>query len=86
MKFIVMSLKDALKGYQGMSLVENEPVAIREFTNAVNSNEIMKKNLPDYSLYKLGTFDTETGVLDNTDCPKLLVSASDVIYQEAKNV
>lgn len=53
MKYVVISIKDALKGYGGLQLVDNEAVAIRDFTNAVNNNDLIKKNLPDYSMYKI---------------------------------
>ena len=41
---------------------KDEKLAIRDFKYKINSIEQWKYNSADYSLFKLGTFDTETGV------------------------
>lgn len=76
------SVKDELKGFGAVIVSDNDPIAIRDFAYACNSNEIMKLNHKDYSLYKVGEYDTELGLIKTDGFPQLLVDCSSVIKKE----
>lgn len=81
MIFGLYSIKDDLTGFKGISIEDNDPVALRNFDYAVHSTEIIKLNARNYGLYKLGTYDTESGIISSFDSPKLIVTA-DSIYRK----
>lgn len=85
MKLGLYAIKDDLTGYKNITIADNDPVALRDFSYAVNCNEIIKLNTKNYSLYKLGVYDTELGVIDNTDCPQLLTTADACFREVNKN-
>lgn len=65
---MVFSIFDNLSGiYSTPMFFRNESEAERFFSNLVNNkNEsLVYTNPEDYSLYKLGTFDERTGVLNS---------------------
>lgn len=82
MKYVITSVKDALKGYSTFDLNQNLELAKRNFSDTVNSSSVVALHLPDFSLYKMGEYDSETGVINSEGCPMLLISASDVHTQK----
>lgn len=63
------SLKDELVGFNAPQLMENDDVAIRNIRGAVLNTKVLSDNAKDYSLYKIGSFDTETGHIVPLDIP-----------------
>lgn len=62
MKMLAISVKDNKVGFGGIHLVPNEEVAKRDFSLLFKDKESSYAIYPlDYSLYKLGEFDTESG-------------------------
>lgn len=77
MKLCLYAIKDDLTGFKSISMEDNDPCALRNFSYAVTSNEIVKLNAKNYSLYKLGIYDTETGIIDSS-MPELIVTADSI--------
>lgn len=74
MKYDVYSVRDALVGFGFPVPMDNDAVAVRNFGEThknVGSPE-------DFSLWKIGSFDTETGTIVS-DLPSMLVQLTDVI-------
>ena len=59
----VYAVKDELQGeFLQPIYSENDTLATRHFKYQINNIEQWKYNASDYSLYRLGSFDTESGV------------------------
>lgn len=59
------AVKDELTGkFLNPMFVEEDNVALRQFKTSVNRIELWHDNAADYGLYKLGSFDDETGKLE----------------------
>lgn len=74
---IIVSVKDAKVGFGPVTEALSKEVAYREFANVANTNAIMKANSNDFALYKLGTIDSDTGIIIPE--MELIVDASDCI-------
>ena len=66
MKFEMYSVKDELNGkFMSPIFVEEgdyaEPNAIRQFKSNINNIQLWKDNADDFSLYRVGIFDDESG-------------------------
>lgn len=73
----VFAIKDKKSCFWKPFCQPNDLVARREFDNMVNSsNEFMQQNYADMDLYKLGTYDDETGVIESK--VEFVCSGSDV--------
>lgn len=73
----IYSVNDALNGFGALSLQNNDAAAMRSFA------EIFKDvySPADYSLWKLGSFDSETGEII-TDVPTIICRATDFVKGE----
>lgn len=77
MKFGVYAIRDVKVGFQSISVQPNDAVAIRGFESTViNSDSVLFTHAEDFSLYKLGEFDADSGRLIPLDLPVQLVDAS----------
>lgn len=76
MKYPIYVVHDALVGYQNPSIMHNDAFAMRNFSEAFDG----VKNSSDYSLWKVGYFDTETGLIESMS-PSLICRASDFIKE-----
>lgn len=81
MKKLIVSVKDELVGYGEVTLAASEDVALRSFSMACNNNEIIKANLKHFSLYQVGWFDSESGVVESIN-PKLIVDAASCVRKK----
>lgn len=64
----IYSIRDEASGlYMGIQTEQTELTAIRNFDYALNSNELMKFRPEDFSLWRVGRWDNQTGVLDACD-------------------
>lgn len=66
MRYVMYSVKDEMTGkfMSPMFTEENElsdSLAIREFSSNLNNIRLWKDNANDYSLYKVGIFNDESG-------------------------
>lgn len=78
MKYPVYCVKDNKAGFQPNLLIEqNDASAVRGFSYAINNEGLMNYSPNDFDLFKLGSFDVETGMFESS-VPELVVSGSSV--------
>lgn len=62
------AIRDLKTGFLNISLEQNDNSAIRNFEHAcMNSDSLFYTHGSDYSLYRIGTFDTDTGLVSPCD-------------------
>lgn len=57
------AIKDELSGYGSPVPIKDEPQAIRWWRNMLVDNRLMANSPKDFSLWQIGLFDTETGIV-----------------------
>lgn len=78
MIFGVYCVRDVKAGFQTPAIQANDQVAVRGFISAVmNSDSVLFTHAQDFSLYRLGTFDSDTGALVPEPVPVHLADAVD---------
>lgn len=76
MKFGVYAVRDVKVGFQSISIQPNDAVAVRGFESTViNSDSVLFTHAEDFSLFKLGEFDADSGRLIPLDLPVQLIDA-----------
>lgn len=77
MKLHLFSVRDAkAEAFIPPFVLPNEAMAVREFTGCVNDRQhAFSRNAEDYSLYEVGTFDDQTGVITRPNEPRFIVKA-----------
>lgn len=64
MKFGLYAIRDVHTGFMSPVPETNDNVAIRNFSHAVmNDKSVMNSHPEHFSLYKIGEFESETGVI-----------------------
>lgn len=72
----VYSVRDALTGYMSPTFEVSDPVAMRNFEYAVRNTESLLGSHPEhYSLFKIGTYDSDTGVLNSLNPQEFICDA-----------
>jgi hypothetical protein len=74
----------ALEAYHQDYSLENDAIALRQFADMANEETQIAKNPEDYSLWRIGTFETTTGEL-NPEEPTCLAKAHEHVLQFKKN-
>lgn len=74
----MFSVRDLQSGFNQPWIDKNDECAIRGFSYSMKSNDIMGFRPSDFQLFKVGTFDMETGAVDSC-LPKLIVKGEDVV-------
>lgn len=82
MKYPVYSVRDVHVGFNQPMTDLNDNVAKRNFALAINNNDSMRFAPKDYDLYKIGDFDTDTGLLIPLPVPALVTSGFSVFGSE----
>lgn len=63
MNYIVYAIKDDLRNmFQQPVYFKTDVEGARYFKTAINNNQDLKYNCSDFSFWKLGTFDDESGI------------------------
>lgn len=76
MKFGVYAIRDVKVGFQSITVQPNDPVAARSFESTViNSDSILFTHAADFALYRIGTWDSDTGHIDPEEMPVLVLEA-----------
>lgn len=79
MKFNVYSVLDSCSGYGVPIIQDNDAVAMRSFENGcIDRTSVWHTHASDFSLMRVGSFDTTTGLLTAED-PVRLVTAFDIV-------
>lgn len=86
MKYGIYSIRDLKTGFLPPTVDFNAISAMRNFEHAcLNTESLFFSHPEDYSLFALGTFDTDTGRIDPDDNPAELLTAAQVkIKSETK--
>lgn len=66
MEMKMYSIKDELSGFAPAIPFSNTEMAQRYFKTQLKTNPIMEHQPADFSLWEMGTFDTETGFYDSS--------------------
>lgn len=87
MEYPVYSIRDSRTGFMAPTLDQNDDAASRNFLFAVkNSRDVMGAYPDEFSLYRLGTFNTESGVFFPEPVPvHVAVGSSAFTAKEVKN-
>lgn len=82
MKFSVYAVRDSLLGF-GMPIIrDNDAVASRAFDYDLNvDGNPMASHPEDFQLYRIGSFDTDTGIVDS-ETPVVIASAIDFVRKD----
>lgn len=73
-------VRDYKVGYTALITDENDAVALRGFKMALSPDTIMYNNPKDFALFKVGSFDTETGKVE--PCEPVLIDEAYNILSE----
>ncbi len=79
MKLKIYAIKDTKIGYMNPFYLQNDGVAVREFTNGRNDTQknVINTNPEDKELWCLGEYDDQTGVIISN--VRFVVKAQDVV-------
>lgn len=79
MRLGIYSIRDNLTGFLTPVVEQNDSVARRNFEHAImNPQSLMHSHVSDYDLYKLGYFDTESGVVEQAVPIELIVAGGSI--------
>lgn len=82
MIYNVYCMRDQMTGFMQPTFEINDNVAQRNFSYAINRKDsILYANPKHFDLYKLGTFDTETGELSKCE-PEIICTGLSVFEGE----
>lgn len=86
MKYPIYAVRDIHVGFNQPMTDLNDNCAIRNFTYAINNpqNGVMNFSPKDYDLYKIGEFDTDTGLIDHEPVPVLIVTGQSVFGSDVR--
>lgn len=73
----VFSIRDTLNGFMSPIVEMNRNVAKRNFSYAVNNNDLMGFSPKDYDLYQVGEFDSEKGTINAFEFPEMIMRGTD---------
>lgn len=78
----VYSLRDSLSGFLQPTFETNDQVAYRNFEHAVlEGGSLLSSHAADYTLLKIGTFDSESGQLLPLDPPESIVNGQSILLR-----
>lgn len=66
------SLKDSATGFKVPTTFDNDYVAVRQYKAFVKENILMQSNPDDFALYRIGIFDTDSGLFTQDSNPVLV--------------
>lgn len=82
MKFGLYTIKDELSEYGFPMAFQNRGIAERYFQNLTETDNMIRNNPSDFSLWKIGKFDTEKGEIEKEETPKLVIRAKGIKVKE----
>lgn len=87
MKYGIYSIRDAAAGvFTAPTIDLTDESAIRGFSQAVNNAGSMMNFLPsDFSLYRIGTYDIESGQINGINPPTMLVCGDRLVKVVIEN-
>lgn len=83
MKYGVYAMRDRIaENFQSLNLDINDAVARRNFSFAVNNSENMMFSASDLEFFRIGEFDSYTGVVEPCNPIQLICRADEVIKND----
>ena len=80
MKYNCYSIRDSKCDFHIPTFAMNDASASRDFAMYVNTPDNLISSFPaDFSLYRIGSFDSSTGIFTPEALPCLIVSASSLV-------
>lgn len=82
----VYSMRDKHTGFLTPTFEVNDQVAIRAFSYALlnTPNSVLGFAPADFDLYRLGSFDTDTGLFAQLELPSLIISGDSAFHSSFK--
>lgn len=76
----VYAIKDAKTSFLPCNVDYNDASAIRNFEHAVIApDSLMRSHPADYTLYRLGSYNTETGLIVSEADPQQIADAASIV-------
>lgn len=76
----VYAIKDAKTSFMPCNVDYNDASAIRNFEHAVMApDSLMRSHPADYTLYRLGSYNTESGIIVSEADPQQISDAASVV-------
>lgn len=83
MIYNLYAIQDRLTGLLTPTAEPSDAVAQRNFAHAVlNGGSLMLSHPEDYFLVRIGTYDTNQGIVATVNPPEVIVSATSIAYKE----
>lgn len=83
MIYPIYSVRDLKGDFYAPRIEQNDDSAIRWFSMTVNTPETLTNFAPaDFQLFRIGSFDSETGLITSLNLPVLLTSGNEVFGKE----
>lgn len=80
MIFGVYAIRDVRSGFMTPAVEPNDAVAHRNFAHAVqNSESILFTHSSDFTLFKIGTYDSDSGKITPLELIEVVCSGTDVL-------
>lgn len=79
MKVGIYSIQDGKVGFMNPVVEYSDPVAMRNFSVNVADSKLMMKHSNDFTLYKIGVMDSDTGIIEPCIPPEIICSASSIL-------
>lgn len=74
MKLNVYVMKDNKVGFMQPTFDQTDAIAIRNFKYAITNNDFLNVNSSDFDLYKIGIYDSDSGIIDALSTPEFICS------------
>lgn len=75
----VYAMKDSRSGWLNPTFEANDQIAVRNFTHAVQtSGTVLTSHKQDFSLYQIGTYDTDSGLI-NSCIPAFIIGGDEIV-------
>lgn len=76
----VYAMQDARVGFLTPTVESNDAVAMRNFEHGLlASQSVLRTHAADFSLYKIGTYDSDTGLLSPLVPPAQVISGLSIV-------
>lgn len=76
----VYSMRDIKSDFMAPTYSSNDAVAMRNFESAIEqSHDVLFTHRFDFQLFRIGSFDTDTGILTPEKLPVLIKDGKDVV-------
>lgn len=76
----IYAIRDAKSGYMSPTFELNDAVAMRNFEHAcLNSDSLLFSHFEDFDLYRIGTYDTDSGCISDVVPQQFICSGASAL-------